>query len=228
MQFAAKSRWPVAALLIALSTFTSTAAQSPAAETDVRSWARAAQMQLRLNYRDNLPEYARRSEQLRTALAAWEASSRTASARAAMTSWLRQSIQISMPGSHTALPPLPNFAASVRDTQTADAQSAAAPTPDAQSHSVMRRESPPIATSPVPPPAKSSEGLRRQTVKTRFGQSNIQTDVLESPKIEPPPERENTASDDLWAGHPASDLWLEEPAESDPFIDDPLPLDVAE
>lgn len=123
MQFAAILRWPAplrrqvvaaaAAVVVVLAAAAHAVAQSQRAVAEVGSLVRALEMQLRLVYRDNLPEYSRRSEQLRAATTAWQESSRSAADHEQMAAWLRRSIRHSMPGSTSPLPPLPERASTL-------------------------------------------------------------------------------------------------------------------
>jgi hypothetical protein len=74
------------------------------------------EMQLRLVYRDNLPELTHRNDQLRAALAAWNASAKTDADRQQMRTWLLEGIRGSMPGANRPMPATPVF---VEKTNTA-------------------------------------------------------------------------------------------------------------
>jgi hypothetical protein len=84
-----------------------TSRPAPSASADLRTLVADLAFELRLVYRDNLPEYTRRHEKLREAIIAWNASSRSAAERREMADWLRSAIRRSMPGSAQPMPPLP-------------------------------------------------------------------------------------------------------------------------
>jgi hypothetical protein len=193
-----------AGALAALAAASHAAGQSRQPDTDPRVLVGELAEQLRLVYRDNLPEYARRYEQLREAINAWNASPRSAADRQLMTTWLRDSIHSTLPGTGRGLPPLPKFGqppatienAPARVTVRKPVAAAVAPTPvDAESN------------SPASPPAAKAD------------------DVL-------PPEGSVAPAkideQDFWSRHPAAGALPAEFSEGDPFRDDPLPENASE
>jgi hypothetical protein len=62
---------------------------------------------LKMNYKHNVPEYNRRYVHFRNAMDEWDKSPKGIPEQVQMTSFLKTSIQYSMPGSHDFLPPLP-------------------------------------------------------------------------------------------------------------------------
>ena len=92
-----------------LSAFAASPAPTESARSSVDPAALAAELnaELHLVYRDNVPEYTQRSEQVRHALDAWNASAKSAAERDQIIAWLRESIRLSMPGSAKPLPLLP-------------------------------------------------------------------------------------------------------------------------
>ena len=64
-------------------------AESAPPAADPAALAAELNAELHLVYRDNVPEYAQRSEQVRRALDAWNASSRSAAERDQIIAWLR-------------------------------------------------------------------------------------------------------------------------------------------
>jgi hypothetical protein len=122
--------------------------------------------ELQLVYRDNVPEYTQRSEQVRRAVEAWNASSKSAAERNQIIAWLRESIRLSMPGSTKPLPPLP---APVRDPvsparEIAPAVSASksvltAKPVSIESHAAAEsRATPELKRTPEPPTATPASG----------------------------------------------------------------------
>jgi hypothetical protein len=106
----------VAALASSASIPAMAASPAPAEPTrpaaDPSALAAELNAELQLVYRDNVPEYAQRSEQVRRALDTWNASSKSAAERNQIIAWIHESIRLSMPGSTKPLPPLP---APIRD-----------------------------------------------------------------------------------------------------------------
>lgn len=107
------------------------AAAAPPARADARSslvdpgpLSAELAVELQLVYRDNVPEFTRRNEQLRQAIAAWNASNKNATDRVQMSDWLHEAIRASMPGSAQQLPPVPTFAST--DAKTAQPRTAQA------------------------------------------------------------------------------------------------------
>jgi hypothetical protein len=94
--------------------------ESPRSAADPPSLASELTAELQLAYRDNVPEFTQRSEQLRRATDAWNASPKSPANRDRMVAWIHESIRASMPGSTLPLPPLPAF---VLDATKADSAS---------------------------------------------------------------------------------------------------------
>jgi hypothetical protein len=94
-------------------------AESRNSTADPQSLSAELTAELQLVYRDNLPEFTRRSEQLRQAIAAWSTSAKSSADRTQMAEWLHQAIRASMPGSTKSLPPVPSFApAEIKPSQS--------------------------------------------------------------------------------------------------------------
>jgi hypothetical protein len=134
-------------------------AESPRSTADPQSLSAELNAEFQLVYRDNVPEFTRRSEQLRQAIDVWNASSKNAADRTEMTAWLRESIRLSMPGSIKPLPPVPML---VRDTvqpnpasKSVLAAKSVASKPRAAKPATPRdsSESDPFRDDPVPDPA---------------------------------------------------------------------------
>lgn len=236
MRFAAHLCWPLAAVVVVQLTLTQASAQTRTGDSDIRSLARAAQLQLQLNYRSNLPEFTRRNEQIRAALAAWQASPRSAADREAMTGWLRQAIRDSMPGSHQALPPLPKFVA--RPSQSSGNQTASS-----RPHSVMRRQA---ATADSKSSSPSTTGKQsnddpsthRQPNKPSIGDAVVNVREMPSTDQQPVADGSEQLSESeldlfesngasLWDDHPAESQWFDDlpsddAMDTDPFVDDPV------
>jgi hypothetical protein len=83
------------------------AESSQKSEADLRRLTADLAAQLRLVYRDDLPEYARRHAQLRAAILAWNASPQSDADRRQMADWLRNAIRNSMPGAAEPMPSIP-------------------------------------------------------------------------------------------------------------------------
>lgn len=83
------------------------AAQSAQQASSLQQLVDELGSQLWLAYRANVPEHQRRHEQLRQAIAAWNASSQSQTDRELMAAWLRAAMRSSMPGSYQPMPPLP-------------------------------------------------------------------------------------------------------------------------
>ncbi len=79
-------------------------AESPRSAANIQSLSAELTAELQLGYRDNVPEFARRSEQLRQAIAAWKASAQSEADRIQMLAWLHEAIRASMPGCTKTLP----------------------------------------------------------------------------------------------------------------------------
>ena len=226
MPFAAINHWPVplrrsvvaaAAVAVVLSMVAHATAQSPGAEADVGSLARALEMQLRLMYRANLPEYTRRSEQLEAATRAWAQSPRSAADQDQIVAWLRQSIRQSMPGSTSPLPPRPQFAASRPAGEPLPPSVQRTGRAVAQGMGVERLAPQPAANrwaeESVTPPA------RREAAKP-IGEPADAARENEAPSG---PSASGFDEHSLLDSHPAADQWPLELTEGDPFLDDPLP-----
>jgi hypothetical protein len=150
-------------------------AASPAPAESARPAADPAALAAELNtelhfvYRDNVPEYTRRSEQVRRALDAWNASSKSAAERDQIIAWLRESIRLSMPGSAKPLPPLPEPVhepvAPAKVTAPAEPTSKSVltakpvvvePRPAAEARAVSESKSTPVPKSVSGPPAAAT------------------------------------------------------------------------
>jgi hypothetical protein len=180
------------------------AGQARPSQADVRSLVNAVTTQLRLVYRDNLPEYSRRSEQLGDAIRAWNNSSHSTADRQQMTAWLRQAVRDSMPGSTGSLPPVPQFAPSPRVAEPAPRSvlRAAKDTHRESSSPTAAREY--VSKSPETP-----QPARRQTAKPVVGRADVE--LLDDPRF--------------WDRHPAAGQIPAQLSDGDPFLDDPLPTE---
>jgi len=153
-------------------------------------------VQLRFAYRDNLPEFARRVEQLRSAIRAWNSSPQTASDRQQMTAWLRDAIRRSMPGSTVALPELPTF--------SRPAAAAELPATSLTVHKPATDE----ARDPSPPAEAPAEARAVPDV--------LAAEVDPSNADDPTPARPPS----VWERHPAAGELPADLLEGDPFLDD--------
>ncbi len=123
----ALSSWASLSALAAAPTIEPARVEPARSAPDPSTLAAELNAELQLVYRDNVPEYTQRSEQVRRALEAWNASSKGAAERNQFIAWLRESIRLSMPGSDKPLPPLPapvhDPVSTSRDTAPAESAS---------------------------------------------------------------------------------------------------------
>lgn len=96
-------------LAVALVPAAPAAAQSVNQSSSLQQLVDELAAQFWFAHRANLPEFQYRHEQLRQAIAAWNASSQNAADRQLMATWLRDAVHSSMPGMQQPLPPLPAF-----------------------------------------------------------------------------------------------------------------------
>ena len=134
-----------------------------AASADAQFWTRPASQpaglqqlveefsaQLWYSYRGRIPEHRLRHEQLAEAIEAWNASSQSAADRQVMTTWLRDAMRASMPGSNQPMPPSPEFAGSAASTP--------APTSPAPSQPEATTSNKPGAPDAPDAPVPSTQG----------------------------------------------------------------------
>jgi len=194
---AAASSW---CALTSIALAASTKAESPRSTSDPSSLAAELNAELQLVYRDSLPEFTRRSEQLRHAIDAWNASPKSAANQSQITAWLHDAIHVSMPGSAKPLPPLPIFAnAETKAEGPSAAQSVLVAKPVAPRPST---DKPPVAAPPLtsePSPAKTVE---RDAPKEASAAQD---------------------SNEFWKAHPELGDLPADLTKSDPFQDDPSP-----
>jgi hypothetical protein len=135
------------ACFLAVAAAPSARGDSPSSATDPRPLANQLTAELQLVYRDNVPEYTRRSEQLQKALAAWNASGKTAVDQTRITAWLHDAIRASMPGPEKSMPRVPSFAvADAKPVQTSAAQNGPVVQPTASKSLAVKS---PVASVPA-------------------------------------------------------------------------------
>ena len=78
-------------------------------ERELQALVNDAAFQFKLTHRDNATKLADHHEQLRAAVAGWNASARNEADDRRLAEWLRGAIRASMPGSSGELPPVPKF-----------------------------------------------------------------------------------------------------------------------
>jgi hypothetical protein len=163
---------------------------------DPRSLSVELTIELQLVYRDNVPEFTLRSEQLRQAITAWNASGKSRADRKQMAAWLHEAIRVSMPGSAKQLPPVPSFAST--DAKTAQ--------PSA-TQSVLVAE-------PLAP-----KSLAAKTPVARVSVEQHDT----TPGVTRRSPTEHSSAGDAKEPQPATGAMPQHPTDDDPFRDDAAP-----
>jgi hypothetical protein len=174
-------------------------AAAPKSAPDPQSLSVELAAELQLVYHDNVPEFTLRSEQLRQATAAWNASAMNAADHSQMAGWLHEAIRASMPGSTKPLPPSPSFA-------PVESQAISPSVP--QSALVAKHTA---QQSPIADPRATRSPIRHSVTPPATGQL--------------PPSEPSSAIGKMESrqDHPAASEASPDPSEGDPFQDDASP-----
>jgi hypothetical protein len=132
---------------------TAARAATPRGASELESLETELDVELQLVYRDNVPEFKQRGEQVSRAVAAWDASTKSAADQARMTAWLREAIHVSMPGSTKALPPLPTFSSNSVNSEQVSKVALVPPAPPTQSQKSIVVAPSKAPTAPAGKPA---------------------------------------------------------------------------
>jgi hypothetical protein len=176
----------------------------------LQSLVNDAAVQLQLSYRHDPLERGHRHDELGRAISAWNKSARTAADNERLAEWLRQAMQVSMPGSREALPPMPEFPISKPPAEVI-------PLPVRPPASTTINKQP---TAKMPTPAAEStavESTPSASAPVRAEQAAGETAMEKVEKSDSLPGIPN--------GRPSATESPIDPVDGDPFRDDPLPVD---